>query len=62
MQTNYRLAHKEASEEIEAAELLYKFDDWVSLKTLLARSNGIDMEGSIAKISFLKKFGIISEE
>ncbi len=62
MQTNYRLTHEGASEDIEAAELLYKFDDWVSLKTLFNRSGGNKMESSVAKIGFLEKeFGITSE-
>lgn len=61
MQTNYRLTHKEDAAEMEAAEELYKYDEWISLKTLFMRSGGNSFENSAAKLYFLKKeFGIVS--
>lgn len=61
MQTDYRLSHKEDAAEMEAAEELYKYDEYISLKTLFARSRGNNIEGSAAKLKFLKKeFGIVS--
>lgn len=61
MQTHYRLAHKEDSVEIEAAEELYKYDECISLKTLFTRCNVNNLGSSVEKLFFLKKeFGIAS--
>lgn len=63
MQTDYRLTHKEDAAEMEAAEELYKFDEFVSLKTLFARSGVNSFESSSAKLDFLRKeFGIASQQ
>lgn len=61
MQTKYRLTHKEDAADMEAAEELYKYDEYISLKTLFMRSGGYSYESSAAKLDFLKKeFGIDS--
>lgn len=61
MQTNYRLTHKEDATEMEAAEELYKYDEYISLKTLFMRSSGNSFGSSSTKLNFLKKeFGIVS--
>lgn len=61
MQMNYLLTHEEDAVEMDAAEELYKYDEFISLKTLFARSGCSSFEGSAAKLDFLRnEFGIAS--
>lgn len=61
MQMSYLLTHEEDAAEIVAAEKLYKYDEFISLRTLFMRSGGKSFESCAAKLSFLKnEFGIVS--